>query len=199
VLIKICGLTRREDAEAAIAAGADLLGFVFVPGTTRAVEPEGLGWVSELDGAETVGVFQNASLDRILAVRDRLYLDRVQLHGDEPREFLDTLGSTTIQRVQPQPGLSWQKIGRLSARCLPLLDPGGGTGIAWAWHKLGSPPEGVRFGVAGGLTPKTVAEVVQALRPHLVDVSSGVEREPRVKDPEKVAAFVASAREAAER
>jgi phosphoribosylanthranilate isomerase len=194
VLIKICGLTNRGDAEAAIAAGADLVGFVFVPATPRAVTPEQAGWIRDLAGAETVGVFQDASLDSVLAVRDELALDRVQLHGDEPESYLETLGATTLRRIRPGPGLDWHQIARLGERCLPLLDPGGGDGIAWGWQKLGEPPLGLRYGLAGGLRPDNVAEAVTALRPWLVDVSSGVERGRGVKDIELVCEFIDNAR-----
>ncbi len=198
LLVKICGLTNREDAETAVAAGADLLGFVFVTGTPRMVAAADAGWIRDLVGAETVGVFRDAPLATLLEVRDRLALDRLQLHGDEPDEWLDTLGPRTIRRVRPTPGVDWERIRALGRRCLPLLDPGAGTGIAWSWRKVPPPPPGVRFGVAGGLRPDTVGHAVRALRPYLVDVSSGVERSVGRKDPEMVRRFIAAARAAAE-
>jgi phosphoribosylanthranilate isomerase len=196
MLVKICGLTNRDDAEAAIAAGADLIGFVFVPGTPRAVDPERASWIAELEQVDTVGVFRDAPLDHILLVRDRLGLDRVQLHGDEPDDLLDLLGPATIRRVPPSADFDWHVIERLAARCLPLLDPGGGDGVAWPWRRLGTPPPSVRFGLAGGLTPETVADAVAALDPWLVDVSSGVELRQGFKDHAKVRAFIANARAA---
>jgi phosphoribosylanthranilate isomerase len=197
VLVKICGVTNRGDAEAAIDAGADLVGFVFVPGTPRAVEPGSSGWIRDLVGAETVGVFQDTSLDELLAARDELALDRVQLHGDEPDSYLETLGPTTLRRVRPGPELDWRQIAQLGERCLPLLDPGGGDGVSWGWQQLEEPPLGLRFGIAGGLRPDNVAEAVTALRPGLVDVSSGVERGRGVKDIDMVCEFIDNARGAA--
>lgn len=196
-LVKICGITRREDADAAIAAGADLVGFVFVPGTPRAVDPKAALWVGDVAGAETVGVFRDAPLECIVAVRDELRLDRVQLHGDEPDSYLEALGPATLRRVRPGAGFTWRELVELGQRSLPLLDPGAGDGLAWGWRTLAPPPPGLRFGLAGGLTPDTVAEAVDLLRPTLVDVSSGVERAPGVKEAAKIAEFVRNARGAA--
>jgi len=197
LLVKICGITRREDADVAVAAGADLVGFVFVPGTPRAVDPRTVPWVRDIARAETVGVFRDAPLEEILEIRDRLCLDRVQLHGNEPVSYLERLGPTTIRRVRPGERVDWQELARLGRHSLPLLDPGAGDGVAWNWRTLGSPAANVRFALAGGLTPDTVAEAVALLRPVLVDVSSGVERAPGLKDGVKVAAFVRNARLAA--
>ena len=197
MLVKICGLTRREDAEAAIAAGADLLGFVFVPGTRRALDPATAGWVRALAGVATVGVFRDAPLGELLRLREDLGLDWVQLHGEEPDAWLAALGARVIRRVTVAGGVDWKRIAWLGERCLPLVDPGAGDGVALDWRSLGRPPAGVRFGVAGGLDPHSVAAVVAALHPDLVDVASGVERSPGVKDPAKIAAFVAAARVAA--
>jgi phosphoribosylanthranilate isomerase len=194
MLVKICGLTRREDAEVAVAAGADLLGFVFVPGTPRAVTPAETSWVRSLEGAATVGVFRDASLKTVLAVRDALQLDWVQLHGEEPDEWLGRLGPQVIRRVPVAEPIDWERIEWLAQRCLPLLDPGAGDGLEWDWRALVGRPPGLRFGVAGGLTPESVGDVVRAVRPALVDVSSGVERSLGVKDPGLVRAFVAAAR-----
>lgn len=198
MLIKICGLTRPGDAEAAIEAGADLLGFVFVPGTPRFVDPSMAIWIRDLAGAETVGVFRDQELDSITAIRDLLGLDRVQLHGEEPDSWLDDLGPETLRRVQPRGADPWQRAAMLAGRCLPLFDPGAGDGVPFDWKSLRQRPTGLWVGVAGGLTPETVGEAVHAVRPAMVDVSTGVESEPGIKDPSRVADFVAAARAAVE-
>jgi phosphoribosylanthranilate isomerase len=197
VLIKICGITRREDAELAIAAGADLVGFVFVPGARRELPPEGALWVRELGGAERVGVFRDAPVERVEEIRRRLALDWVQLHGEEPDDELQHLGPRVIRRVRPAGGRTWPEVERVARFALPLLDPGAGDGGAWPWAELEPPPAGLRFGVAGGLDPENVSAVVRRLRPALVDVSSGVEQAPGVKDPSRVEAFIRAARLAA--
>ena len=195
VLVKICGLTRPEDAEAAIAAGADLVGFIFVPGTPRALDPARAGWIRDLAGAERVGVFRGAVIAEIEGVRDLLGLDRIQLHGDEPDAWLDRLGPRTLRRVPVSAeGVDWARVATLARVCLPLVDPGAGSGVAGEWNTWGAPPAGVGFGVAGGLTPATVGPVIRRLRPALVDVASGVEASPGVKDPVRMSAFVAAAR-----
>ena len=198
MLVKICGLTRPGDAESAIEAGADLLGFVFVPGTPRFVDPSLAAWIGDLQGAETVGVFRDQELDSVLRIRDLLGLDRVQLHGDEPDSWLDELGEETLRRIRPQGPDPWQRAAMLSGRCLPLLDPGAGDGVPFDWTELRQRPTGLWVGIAGGLTPEIVADAVHAVRPALVDVSTGVESAPGRKDPERVTAFVAAARDAVE-
>jgi phosphoribosylanthranilate isomerase len=133
-----------------------------------------------------------------MAIRDALALDRVQLHGDEPDSWLDTLGPETLRRVQPHGADPWQRAAMLSGRCLPLFDPGAGDGVTFDWAALRTRPTGLWIGLAGGLTPETVGDAVRAIRPALVDVSTGVESAPGVKDPERMAAFVAAARAAVE-
>ncbi len=195
VRVKICGLTRRIDAEAAVAAGADLIGFIFVPGTPRALDPARVGWIRELRGAERVGVFRDAPLAEVERVRDLLALDRVQLHGCEPDAWLDRLGPATIRRVPvDRPHEVWTRVAELVGRCLPLVDPGAGSGASPDWEALGPPPPGLVFGLAGGLTAATVAAVVARFRPCLVDVSSGVESAPGVKDHDSIDAFITAAR-----
>jgi phosphoribosylanthranilate isomerase len=196
-LVKICGITREADLEAAIEAGADLAGFIFVPGTPREVDAGDVEWVRRAKGLETVGVFRNADLDVVLRMRDRLGLDWVQLHGDEPDQMVEAVGPRVIRRVSVQTAVDWARIRTLSTFCLPLFDPGGGDGVPWSWSVLEQAPAGVRFGVAGGLTPASVGGVVDRVRPELVDVSSGVETSPGVKDHDLVRRFVAEARKAA--
>ncbi|MDX2435665.1 MAG: phosphoribosylanthranilate isomerase [Acidobacteriota bacterium] len=196
MLIKICGITNPADAEAAVAAGADLLGFVFRPGTPRALVPEDVGWVRDVQGAETVGVFLDAPLDEVIEVRQQLGLDWIQLHGDEPDALLDVLGRQVIRRVRVGAAVDWARVAFLAERSLPLFDPGEGDGVAWAWDVLAGGPGDLAFGLAGGLTPENVAEAVRVTRPFLVDVSSGVEAAPGIKDRDKVRRFVDNSRNA---
>ncbi len=198
MLIKICGLTSRRDAEMAIAAGADLVGFVFVPGTPRGLDSAGAKWIGDIAGAETVGVFRDADLETIVRLRDLLGLDWIQLHGGEPDTLIDALGQRVIRRVRPVIEGGWKEVHRLAGRCLPLLDPGAGSGEAWDWDTMEAPPAGLRFGLAGGLAPGNVADAVSRLRPTLVDVSSGVESAPGVKALDLVQGFISNARMAAD-
>lgn len=194
--MKICGLTRPEDAAAAVSAGADLVGFVFVPGTPRAVTAGGAAWISEIDGAETAGVFRDAPLEEVLRIRELLRLDWVQLHGGEPDEWLERLGPKVIRAVRIDAEPDWERLRRIAGSCLPLIDPGGGSGRTFDWTFLSERPVGLRLGLAGGLSPANVAAAVRTVRPALVDVSSGVEARPGVKDHGRVRAFVRKAREA---
>ena len=194
MLIKICGITRSEDAKAAVGAGADFVGFVFRRGTPRALDPAAAAWIREVSGAEKVGVFLDSPLDEVARVRDLLDLDWVQLHGDEPDVFLEVLGENVIRRVKVGTEIDWDRVARLSERCLPLFDPGAGDGASWAWEALTERPAGIRFGLAGGLTPGNVADAVRTVRPHLVDVSSGVESEPGIKDHAMIRDFVSNVR-----
>jgi phosphoribosylanthranilate isomerase len=196
LLIKICGITRPEDAAAAIAAGADMVGLVFVPATPREVTVDRVGWARSLHGVLTVGVFRDAPLDHVEQIRDALDLDWVQLHGDEPDSWLERLGQRVLRRVRvAADGPDWGRVEELGRRCLPLIDPGAGDGQVWDWRVLAQRPD-LEFGLAGGLDPDTVAEAVHSVRPRLVDVSSGVETSPGVKDAAKIAAFVQAARAA---
>ena len=192
--IKICGITNPGDAEAAVAADADLLGFVFRSGTPRALDPATSGWIRDVSGAERVGVFLDAPLDEVMRVRDLLALDWVQLHGGEPDSYLEALGERVIRRVRVGSEIDWNRVINLAERCLPLFDPGAGDGVAWAWKVLRESPPGIRFGLAGGLTPENVTDAVRTVRPYLVDVSSGVETAPAIKDHAKIRDFISAAR-----
>lgn len=196
MLVKICGITRPGDAEAAIAAGADLLGFIFRAGTPRALTPDQAGWIRKIRDAQTVGVFLDAPLSEVIEVRKELDLDWVQLHGDEPDSFLDALGQQVIRRVEVGNGVDWGRVEHLGRICLPLFDPGAGDGLTWAWESLADRPAELRFGLAGGLSPENVFDAVRVTQPYLVDVSSGVESAPGVKDHERVRQFISNSRRA---
>ncbi len=185
------------DAEVAIEAGADMLGFVFAPGhhdlLTRRRRSGSAIW-----SASRRSAFFAIELESIIAVRDLLGLDRVQLHGEEPDSWLETLGPDTLRRVRPDDVDPWRRPAMLAGRCLPLLDPGAGDGVAFNWDSLRRRPIGLWVGIAGGLDPQNVTGAIHAVRPALVDVSSGVEAAPGIKDPDLVAAFVVAARTAVE-
>ena len=100
-----------------------------------------------------------------------------------------------IRRIPVGFEIDWDRVTNLAERCLPLFDPGAGDGVAWAWEVLGESPPGTRFGLAGGLSPENVTDAVRAVRPYLVDVSSGVESAPGIKDHTKINDFIAAARE----
>jgi phosphoribosylanthranilate isomerase len=196
MLIKICGITNPSDAEAAIDAGADFLGFVFRAGTPRALDPSASGWIRDLRAAAKVGVFLDSPLDEVDRMRDLLALDWIQLHGEEPDSYLDALGERVIRRVPIGSEIDWNRVSYLAERCLPLFDPGAGDGVAWAWEVLREAPPGLRFGLAGGLTPENVGDAVRTVQPYLVDVSSGVESAPGIKDHSKIRDFIITARSA---
>lgn len=196
MLVKICGLMRREDAELAREAGADLLGFIFVPGSRRWLSPNRATWIRYLRGVEKVGVFRDAPVDFILDTVAKLKLDRIQLHGEESDEILDQLDRPVIRRLGaggrlPAP----ERLDFLNARgVLPLVDPGAGDGVVADWAKIGLVLRNCSFALAGGLRPENVAEAIARTRPVMVDVSSGVETIFGQKDPLLVEAFISAAR-----
>jgi phosphoribosylanthranilate isomerase len=203
--IKICGLTRLADAVAAVEAGADALGFVFVPGTPRFITPaHAAAIVRELPPFVTkVGLFVNAPETVVRETVAAAGLDTVQLHGEETPEFAAALRGTVkvlkAFRVRGAASLELVPPYRYAVDAF-LLDAfvagaHGGTGAKFDWplalpaKKCGRPVI-----LAGGLTPENAAEAVRQVRPFAVDVSSGVESAPGLKDAEKVRRFIANAR-----
>ena len=194
-LVKICGICDAGAAVTAAGAGADLLGLHFCP-SLRRVTPEEARRIAE--GLERrvplVGVFIDADPEEVRQVADFVGLDWVQLHGSEdasfpaPRPVIKALkvrdGVLPDARPWPDPVLldSWSG------------DQRGGTGRAWDWELAAGLLRRRRVFVAGGLNPANVGRVVSRHRPYGVDVSSGVESAPRVKDPDLVRAFVEAAR-----
>lgn len=212
--VKVCGITRVEDALMAAAAGADALGLNFYRRSPRFVQDDAAGRICEALAGRClrVGLFVNAAALDVCRLFDRLPLDMVQLHGDEPPQFLKQLGGRPVMRalrVGPgglQPVAAYLDQCR-SLKCLPnllLLDSAqsgqyGGTGQTSDWSvvgryndEIGSPP----MVLAGGLTPDNVAAAVAATRPVAVDTASGVEQQPGRKDEHLVRRFVAAARKA---
>ncbi len=205
VRVKICGLTRREDAEAAVAAGADALGFMFYPGSARCVSEETAAAICRRlpPFVLRVGVFVDAPEEQIRAVAARCGLGALQFHGGESAEFCRRFALPVIKafRIRGPESLPALRAYDTAAWLLDSSVAGqwGGTGTTFNWDLAA---EAVGWGhpviLAGGLTPDNVAGAVRRVRPYAVDVSSGVETAPGRKDPARMRAFVAAVRMAAD-
>lgn len=201
VRIKICGITREDDALAAVRAGADALGFLFYPKSKRRISPEqARNIIRALPPLITVvGVFANERAETITAVRETCGLDAVQLHGDETPEFCRSLPGKTIKafRLRNAETLAAAHAFSTDAWLFDGYSPNqrGGTGspFNWEWIRQAAPLPRPFF-VAGGLTPANVGNCIKTVRPYAVDVSSGVEEEPGKKNADKMRRFVAAVR-----
>lgn len=216
--IKICGITRPEDALCACQAGADAIGLNFAPPSPRAIEISRAREISAAVRGKVlrVGVFVNASADAIRQTMRQATLDMVQLHGDEPAELLLELGEIPVLKAfrLRTPDFSpiadylaqAKKLGSLPAAV--LLDAYsasayGGTGqtadwsVAAQYQRL---PIAIRtpLVLAGGLTAENVAQAIRQVKPMAIDTASGVESAPGIKDPQRVSSFVSAAKGAFE-
>lgn len=200
--IKICGLTRPEDAASAVSSGADALGVVLAPSKRRVtLEQAAEVFSAAPPPVARVGVFVDPTPGEVHDAVVRLGLHCVQLHGDESPEFCAALGIPVAKAFRVGPGFDPSRMEAYQdAISLLLLDtfvPGvaGGTGVTFDWQALaGKMPAEVRFAVSGGLTASNVGEAILALRPFVVDVSSGVEIVPGIKDHRLIAEFVSAVR-----
>jgi len=205
--VKICGITTRRDALAAVDAGADMLGFNFYPRSKRYIPPEKcVRIVSTLAQytarVQLVGVFVNATPAEIAAIADDCHLDLVQLSGDEPPEFLAAIGDGAFRGIRPTSPEEAHADATRFARTVPpafLVDayhPGeyGGTGHTGDWELARKLAAQYPILLAGGLNPDNVAAAIDQVRPWGVDVASGVESSPGRKDAAKMKAFVQAAR-----
>jgi phosphoribosylanthranilate isomerase len=203
MFVKVCGITRLTDALHAVHAGATALGFVFWPHSPRYVTPERAAEiVSELPSSiVTVGVFVNDPVDSIRDVLARSRITTVQLHGDEPPAYADGLSWPIIRSVSVEDAAdacpAWPAE---TVFLVDAIDPvrRGGTGGQVDWVRAAAVARDWRILLAGGLTHENVAKAIATVRPYGVDVSSGVEQSPGVKDFDKVSRFVANARSAFE-
>jgi phosphoribosylanthranilate isomerase len=197
--VKICGITRPEDAELAISLGAWAIGFILWPGSKRACDPGVAAGIARAQRrrAELVGVFVNAGLDEIAGAVDAIGLTAVQLHGDEGPAFCDAVaqrtGARVIKALRVASGADIRDVQRFHTD-FHLLDASvrgarGGTGATWDWRLIAQRRSKVPLILSGGLQAGNVAEAITAVHPYAVDVASGVEAEPGIKDPEKLEAF----------
>jgi phosphoribosylanthranilate isomerase len=198
--VKICGVTRAEDAELAIGFGADLIGLNFYPPSPRSLTIEQARRIRAVIGnrCEVVGVFVNTERGCINEIRDALKLDYLQFHGDETDDALTGWPLKVIRAFRMERIVSTVEIERCKADYV-LLDTWhphlfGGTGQARSFESLEGIPLG-RVILSGGLNPDNVAQAA-ALRPFAVDVASGVESAPGIKQPSKLGSFILNAKSA---
>jgi phosphoribosylanthranilate isomerase len=197
VRTKICGITRVEDALAAVALGADAIGMVFYAKSPRAVGvKQAVEIVSSLPPfVTTVGLFVDAAPDEVRSVISSSRLSLLQFHGSETAAYCEQFDMPYIKAVAVKPGLDLAAYAAQfgSARAL-LLDAyqeglAGGTGQVFDW-KLIPKNLGKPIILAGGLNADNVAQAIEQVQPYAVDVSGGVEREKGIKDAAKIAAFI---------
>lgn len=207
--LKVCGITRRADAEAAVGAGAAFLGVVLAPGGRRTVAAGAAhGLLDGLD-ASRVGVFVDASADELRRAGEAAGLDVLQLHGDESPSLLRDLRAegrwTVWKALRPRDAAEFRSgVERYAGVADALLLDGfsarahGGTGTAFPWEEVAAlrdeVPPGLALVAAGGMRADNVARAVALLRPEVVDVSSGVESAPGIKDATAMETFATALR-----
>lgn len=202
--VKFCGITNLEDAELCAGHGAWALGMIFVPSSPRRCKQ---GEAARIVGAlqrkvELVGVFQNATLDHVVHTAESLRLTMVQLHGDEGPSYADEVhrrtGAKVIKAVRVRSRATLQAAAAYHTDFL-LLDAHvdglpGGTGQTIDWELVRKANLVAPIILSGGLTPDNVAQAIAVTEPFAVDVASGTESEPGVKDPAKLQAFFEAVR-----
>lgn len=203
--IKICGLTRADDVAVAVAAGADAVGFVFAPSPRRVTPSQAATAAAAAPPpVARVGVFVDPTLTEVEETVRAAGLTAVQLCGSESPEFISALSVPVIKVLAVGTSFDWKSAepfrGHAAALLLDTYVPGkaGGTSQTFHWQSIGEAPGWAPLFVAGGLDAGNVAGAVSALRPFAVDVSSGVESAPGVKDPPAIETFCAAVRAADE-
>lgn len=195
--VKICGITRLEDAFCAVEAGADSLGFVFYSKSPRAIEPQAAAEIIRKLPAfvTTTGLFVDAAAEYIDLVIRETRIDLLQFHGDESPEFCNSFSRPFIKALRMKPGLNlnneYQRYSDSQAILLDAYRPGvpGGTGEVFDWDLIPTPHKAPLI-LAGGLTCDNVAQAVEVVQPFAVDVSGGVEQSKGIKDAVKIVKFI---------
>ena len=206
-LVKMCGVTRVDDALAAARLGADFVGMILHAQSPRMISPRRARQIVDALPASTepVGVFVDAPPPQVTQACESVRISRVQLHGNEQPQHVRSLSGLRVWKVLRVDGELREKVTvwRMQPLDAVLFDAArGGSGVENEWQVIADARgsmEGVRFIAAGGLSPENVAGVVRMLRPWAVDVSSGVEDGTKgVKSHEKIEAFVRAVRAADE-
>lgn len=197
VRIKICGMTRAEDMAAAAKLGVDAVGLVFYAKSPRQVDiGRAQSLAADLPAFVTLtALFMDPDAETVRQVLDKTRVDLLQFHGGESAEFCCSFGRPYIKAVPMGERTDLAEYARRHPRATALLldshmaGQRGGTGVSFDWSAIPRIP-GLQVILAGGLNPSNVAAAIRAVRPYGVDVSSGVESTPGIKDPDKMAAFV---------
>jgi phosphoribosylanthranilate isomerase len=198
--IKICGITRTVDLDAAVGAGADAVGFVFYPPSPRCLSLEAAAALARRvpPFVTRVGLFVNAEAADVRATLAAVPLDLLQFHGEEDAAYCEQFGRPYLKAARVRPGIDLLEFARAYPTAQALLldawvEAYGGIGQSFDWSLI---PEGLPLPIvlSGGLHEGNVVEAVTNLHPWAVDVSSGVETAKGIKDTNKIAAFVAAVR-----
>jgi phosphoribosylanthranilate isomerase len=197
IRIKICGITRTADAIAAVGYGACALGFNFYQDSPRYIEPEEAGnIIRQLPPfISAVGIFVNAMKDRIDSVIEKSNIDTVQLHGDETPEFCAQFSGVKIIkafRIKKESDLARMEEYSVNGYLIDAYHPElyGGSGFCFPWEILESIKSSKPLIVAGGLTPSNVGRLLETFEPYGVDVCSGIELKPGIKDHDAMKKFI---------
>lgn len=200
VRVKVCGITRVEDARAAAAAGADAIGLVFYTKSSRYVECSAAANIARVVGpfVTVVGLFVNATVEDVTSTLSDVDLALLQFHGDEDEIYCKQFGRPYIKAIRMEPGLDVAEAMSQYPSASGFLfdawnkDEYGGTGKTFEWDRMPDLTDNALI-LAGGLTPDNVAEAVAATKPYAVDVSGGVEVSPGIKSEQLMQQFIARA------
>jgi phosphoribosylanthranilate isomerase len=183
--VKICGITRRDDAVLAYTLGADALGFIFTRSPRKVCREDIYPWIREMNKVEKVAVFMDEKVREILETCKGLGINTIQLHAEPSKEHERLLGEYQIIYAMKEYDPSTMP----EFPCRILMDSSMGRGVAGVWEEREFP-----YILAGGLGPDNVREAIKLARPSGVDVSSGVESAPGIKDAYKMARFIREAK-----
>jgi phosphoribosylanthranilate isomerase len=193
LFVKICGITRAADAEAAASLGASAVGFIFWPGSPRYIEPAAAADIVRELGSrvDTVGVFVDQPPEEVLESADEAGVTAVQLHGNESPDYCGRIPRRLIKAMRLKGPYPINEYGRDILILLDAADPArhGGTGRTIDWNLAQGVAELRPTILAGGLTSHNVSEAIAAVEPWGIDVSSGVESAPGIKDHAKLREF----------
>jgi phosphoribosylanthranilate isomerase len=198
--VKICGITRLEDARFASGALVDYLGFIFYPDSPRYVEPAKAGAIINwLEGPMTVGVFVNQPLDDVNSIARQTGIDLVQLHGNESPEYCELVEKPVIKVFHISENKTADELKAEIERYSGVADYflfdtktdglWGGTGKTFDWNILNDITGDKPFFLSGGLNPDNIRQAIETVKPAAVDLSSGLEEAPGLKDFDKVERF----------
>lgn len=204
--VKICGITSLEDARFVSGALAHFLGFIFYEESPRFIDPSKAGAIINwIEGPKSVGVFVNQSLDDVNMIGRQTGIDYVQLHGEETPEYCQLVDKPVIKAIHVREGDTPDSLQRRIQPYLEVVDNllfdtkseklWGGTGQSFDWTLLEEVTGKLPFFLSGGLNPENIRRAWNSVRPYAVDISSGLEAEPGIKDFDKVEAFMEEMRD----